>query len=156
MTSNEEKPATLAEAAKDLRALIGIAYARKALIAPEAAEPFIKSLESRSEASMEELRAKVEQTFNFWASFGKVNDTRKDIESMRDSILAMFDAQIALTTKAKESKADAPLKVARFYKATPKGKRMLELMEQGKIVEEAAEIVVAESKAKPERGDEAG
>ena len=35
-------------------------------------------------------------------------------------------------------------KAARVYSTTPRAKRMLELMNQGKSVEEAAQIVVSE------------
>ncbi|MDG7036091.1 MAG: hypothetical protein JRM72_01745 [Nitrososphaerota archaeon] len=59
------KPApSLKETIQDIRALVSIAYKRKALIAPEAIEPFLKALEAPPAAertALMRLRAQVEK-----------------------------------------------------------------------------------------------
>ena len=51
------------ETIRDIRALVNIAYKRKALIAPEAIEPFLKALEAQPAAertALENLRDSIE------------------------------------------------------------------------------------------------
>ncbi len=90
MSATSANPApSLKETIRDIHALINIAYKRKALIAPEAIEPFLKALEAQPAAERTTL-ARIREII-----------AKRDEEWIgRDWMLKQIDAQERAASKS--------------------------------------------------------